>query len=153
MVPSSGTASNSSPWARTSDLDPGQHLLVADAAPRVGIRHVDQLPDRVLAVAGHAGGHALRDRGDLASDDQAAVVVAGDVGLDHDIARATLGERGGKRGTDLLLAPQVEVNATAVVAVEGLDHAREPESLRDGDGLVRRRDDVGARDRQPGAVE
>ena len=51
-----------SPGARTSssaavvDLDPGQHLLVADAAPRVGVRDVDELADGVLAVADDEAG-------------------------------------------------------------------------------------------------
>jgi hypothetical protein len=36
------------------DLDPGQHLLVADAAPRVGVGGVDELLDGAAAVAGHA---------------------------------------------------------------------------------------------------
>ena len=74
------------------DLDPGQHLLVADATARVLVRDVDQLADGALAVAGHARRHALRDRRDLAADHQAAVVVAGDVGLDDDVARTALGE-------------------------------------------------------------
>ena len=38
---------------RLVDLDPGQHLLVADAAPRVAVGDVDELADGVLAVAGH----------------------------------------------------------------------------------------------------
>ncbi len=116
---------------RLVDLDPGQHLLVADAAARVLVRDVDELADRVLAVAGHARRHALGDRGDLAADDEAAVVVAGDVRLDDDVARSALGEGAREGGTDLLLGAQVEVDAAAVVAVERLDDAREAEPLRD----------------------
>ena len=37
---------------RLVDLDPGQDLLVADAAARVAVGDVDELADRVLAVAG-----------------------------------------------------------------------------------------------------
>ena len=37
---------------RLVDLDPGQHLLVADAPARVGVGDVDELADGVLAVAG-----------------------------------------------------------------------------------------------------
>ena len=133
QVPAGRTSSRPKPWARTSalgrlvDLDPGQHLLVADAAPRVGVGDVDQLPDGVLAVAGHRGGDALGDRRDLAADDQAAVVVAGHVGLDDHVARAALAQRAVERGPDGLLGSQVEVDAPAVVAVERLDHAREAE--------------------------
>ena len=56
--------------------------------PRRGSAFVelDELADGVLAVAVDAGRDALGDRRDLAADDQAAVVVAGDVGLDDDVA-------------------------------------------------------------------
>jgi hypothetical protein len=63
-------------------LDPGQHLFVTDTAPRVGVGLVDELGDGVRAVADHVGGHSLGDRGDLAVDHQAAVVLAGHEGLD-----------------------------------------------------------------------
>ena len=49
--PSGGTSSSSEALRADEllggrvDLDPGQHLLVADAAPRVGVRDVDQLAD------------------------------------------------------------------------------------------------------------
>ncbi len=108
--------------------------------PRRGIAvgDVDELADRVLAVAGHRCRHPLGDGRDLPSDDQAAIVVAGHVRLDHDVARPALGERPVERRADGLLGAQVEVDAAAVVAVERLDHAREAEALRDGDGLVLR---------------
>ena len=96
---------------RLVDLDPGQHLLVADAAPRVAVGDVDQLADRVLAVAGHRRRDALGDGRDLAPDDQAAVVVAGHVRLDHDVAGPALGDRPVVRGADRVLGPQVEVDA------------------------------------------
>ena len=60
------------------DLDPGQHLLVADAAARVGVGDVDQLLDGRVAVTGDRRRHPLGDRGHPAVDDQAAVVLAGD---------------------------------------------------------------------------
>ena len=78
---------------RLVELDPGEDLLVADAAARVEVRDIDELADGVLAVADDARRDALGDRGDLAADDQAAVVVAGDVRLDDDVAGAALGER------------------------------------------------------------
>ena len=118
---------------RLVDLDPGQHLLVADAAARIGVRDVDELAHGVLAVAGHAGRHALGDRRDLAADHEAAVVVAGHVRLDDDVARSALGERAVEGGTDRLVRAEVEVDAAAMVAVERLDDAREAEPLRDRD--------------------
>ncbi len=72
------------------DLDPGEHLLMSDAAARVGVRDLDELLDRARAVAVHVGGDALSDRAQHATDDQAAVVVAGQEGLDHDAAAAAL---------------------------------------------------------------
>ena len=138
---------------RVVDLDPGQHLLVADAAARIGVGDVDELADGVLAVAGDARRHALGDRRDLAADDQAAVVVAGDVALDDDDAVAALAQRARERGADGLLGAQVEVDAPAVVAVERLEDAREADAPRGGDRGVLGLDDVGARHRQPGRVE
>ena len=67
-------------------LDPGQHLLVPDAASGIRVGDVDQLADGVLAIARHRCRHALGDRGDLAADHQAPVVVAEHVGLDDDVA-------------------------------------------------------------------
>src|SRR6185369_12869407 len=103
------------------DGDPRQDLLVADAAARVGVRLVDELADGVLAVADHRRGYALGDGRDLAADDQAAVVVAGDEGLDDEVARAALLPGAGEGGADVVVGAQVEVDAAAVVAVERLD--------------------------------
>ncbi len=77
---------------RLVDPDPGQHSLVPDAAARIGVGDVDQLPNGVLAVAGHGGRDPLGDRCDLAADDQAAVVVAGHVGLHDHIAGAAFAQ-------------------------------------------------------------
>ena len=66
------------------ELEPREHLLVADAAPRIVVHLVHQLRDRVHAVADHVAGHALGDRHQLAVDHQHAVVVAGDEALDDD---------------------------------------------------------------------
>src|SRR6187397_813090 len=43
------------------ELDAGQDLLVADAAPRIRVRDVDELCDAVLPVALAMGRDALRD--------------------------------------------------------------------------------------------
>ena len=51
ISPSAGTESSVWPWSASTsiggvvDLDPGQHLLVADAAARVGVGEVDELLD------------------------------------------------------------------------------------------------------------
>ncbi len=64
------------------ELEPGQHLLVADAAPRVAVDDRDQLLDRVAAVAHHVARHPLGHRDELAVDHQHPVVVAPDEALD-----------------------------------------------------------------------
>ena len=135
------------------DLDPGEDLLVADAAPRVRVRRVDELADGVLAVAGHGGRHALRDRGQLAADDEDAIVVAGDVGLDHEVAGAALAGGDRERGPDGLLGAQVELDTAPVVAVERLDHAREADPAGRGDRPILRVDHLGTRHGQARRVE
>ena len=126
---------------------------MADAAPRVAVGDVDELADGVLAVAGDRGRDALGDGGDLAPDDETAVVVAGDVRLDDDVARPALGQRAVERGPHGIVRAQVEVDAASVVAVERLDHAREPEPVGDGHRPLLGVDHVGARDGQPGRIE
>ena len=51
---------------------------------------------------------------------EAAVVAAGHEGLDDDVAAARLALGGLEAPADVLLALQVEADAAAVVAVEGL---------------------------------
>jgi len=70
------------------DLDLREHLLVADAPAGIRILDLHERADRALAIAGDAGRHALGDSGHVPADDEAAVVVAGDVALDHDVAVA-----------------------------------------------------------------
>ena len=80
---------------RVVDGDPGQDLLVADAAARVGVGLVDQLADRVHAVADDVRRHPLGDRHHAPADDEHPVVLADDVVLDDDPAapRLLLGDR------------------------------------------------------------
>ena len=159
QVPAGGTSSSSWPWrahergGRVVDLDPRQHLLVAEAAPRVAVRGLDELAHGVLAVARHGRRHPLGDRGDLAADHEHAVVVAGHVGLDDDIAPAALALRGREGGADVVLGAQVQGDAAAVVAVERLHDARVAESAGCGHGRVRVGDDRRPRHGQPGRVE
>ena len=135
------------------ELDPGEDLLVADAAAGVRVRDLDQLADRPLAVAGDAGGDALRDRRDLAADHEAAVVAAGDEGLDDDVAAAALvaGLRPGGRGRRP--RPAGPGDAAAVVAVQRLDDAREADAPGGADRVVLRVDDLRARHGQAGGVQ
>ena len=132
--PAGGTSSMPNPWAAHQvhgglvDLDPGQHLLVADAAAGVGVGLLHQLADRAPAVADHVGRHPLGDRGDPAVDHQAAVVPAGDEGLhdDQPAARLRLGHL--ERPAYVVVGPQVEHHAAAVVAVQRLEHHRDSRS-------------------------
>ena len=68
------------------ELEPGQHVLVADAAAGVLVHDLDQLGDGAGAVADHVAGHAAGGGDELAVDDQQPVVVALDHALDHDAA-------------------------------------------------------------------
>ena len=68
------------------ELEARQHLLVADAAARILVDDVDELFDRVLAVADDVSGHALRRGDQLAVDDEQAMIEALDVAFDDDRA-------------------------------------------------------------------
>ena len=89
------------------DLDPGQDLLVADAAAGVGVGQVDQLLHGAGAVTDDVRRHPLGDRGHPPVDDQAAVVLAGDERLDDHPAAAglVLGDR--ERLADVVLVLEV----------------------------------------------
>jgi hypothetical protein len=126
---------------------------VADAPPRILVGDVDELPDRVLAVADDARRDALGDGRDLAADDETPIVVAGYVALDDEIAVAALGQGAMERMPHRVLAPKVEVDAAAMVAVERLDDAREADSPGCVDGGVLGCDDRAARNRQAGRIE
>ena len=81
------------------ELDAGQHLLVADASSRIGVGDLDQLRQRVLAVALDVRRNALRDGAQHAVDDEASVVVADQVRLDDHRRRPGSGRarRGSRR--------------------------------------------------------
>ena len=79
------------------DLDLRQHLLVADAAARVGVGDLDELAHGVGAVADDVGRHALGDGLHPAADDEAAVVAAGHHRLDDDVAAAATRPRRRRR--------------------------------------------------------
>ena len=136
------------------ELDPGQDLLVADAAARVLVRDVDELADGVLAVADDAGRDALGDRGDLAADHEAAVVVAGDVALDDEVAAAALGA--GRRGTRLRTASSLRRSRWTPrpwLPSSGLTTHGKPIRFAASAACVLGLDDGALRDGQAGRVE
>ncbi len=130
-----------------------EHLLVADAAPGIGVGDLDQLPDRGRSVAGHACRYPLGDGRQVAADDQAAVVVARDVRLDDDVPGPALAEGDGERRADVRLVADVEHDAPAVVAVERLEDARVAETTRGAHRLVLGLDHLGPRHGQTRGVE
>ncbi len=108
------------------ELEPGQHLLVADAAARVLVDDLDQLLDGALAVADDVAGHALGGGDQLAVDHQQAMVEALEEALDQHGAAVLAG--GGEGRLDLLLVHQADADAAAVIGVERLDHDREADA-------------------------
>ena len=70
-----------------------EHLFVADAAARILVHDLDELRDRVLAVADHVPGRAPRRRDELAVDDQQPVIVALEKGLDDHRTRMLASRR------------------------------------------------------------
>ena len=90
----------------------------------------------VAAVADDVGRHPLGDRLHLAADDEAAVVAAGDEGLDDDVAAARLALGDVEGLLDLLVAREVEAHAATVVAVERLDDDREADPAGRLDGAA-----------------
>ena len=108
------------------ELEPGQHLLVADAAARVLVHDLDQLLDRALAVADDVAGHALGGGDQLAVDHQQAMVEAFEEALDQHGAAVLAG--GGEGRLDLLLVHQADADAAAMIGVERLDHDREADA-------------------------
>ena len=117
---------------------------MADPPARIGIGRLDQLADRALPVADDRCGHPLGDRGDLAANDQAAIVVARDVRLDDQVARTALAARALEGRPDRRLVAQVQVDAPAVVPVERFDHAGIAQPDRRGDGGLLAIDELGA---------
>ena len=109
--------------------DAGEDLLVADAAARIGVGDVDELPDGVGAVADDVRRDPLGDRDHVTADDQEPVVAADEVALHHDPAAAGLALGHGERPGDRLLVAQVEDHAAAVVAVQRLDDDGEADAL------------------------
>jgi hypothetical protein len=107
------------------ELDPGQDLLVADAALRVAVHFGDQLLDGHRAVAHHMAGHPLGHGDQLAVDHQHAVVEAFDEAFDDDRPAAAVVLQGVlEGGRHCLAVGQPDRDAPAVVGVERLDDHR-----------------------------
>ena len=129
------------------ELDAGQHLLVADPSSWIGIGDLDQLRQRMLAVALDVCGNALRDGAQDAVDDQASIVVADQVRLHDHRAAPALGACGSEAGTHRLLVVEVEHDAAPVVAVERLDRHGHADVRGGGHGGILVADQLGPGDR------
>ena len=129
--PFGGTPSSSKPWCLTSSSAAASTLIRVRTfswpMPRRGSAFVSSTSSRTVRLPSPTtlGRHALGDRRDLAADDQAAVVVAGDERLDDEVAGAALAAAPVERRADVVFRAQIELDAAAMVAVERLDDARE----------------------------
>jgi hypothetical protein len=107
-------------------------------AARVLVHLVDQLLDRVDAVADDMGGHALGNRDQLAVDHQDAVVIALEELLDDDVAALGLAQRFVEAEAELLLRLDADGDAAAVIASSGLgDQGLAQRGLADADVMTR----------------
>ena len=116
-------------------LDPGEHVLMADAAPGVLVHHVDQVADRRPPVAHDVGRKAPGCGAELAVNHEQAMVRPRDHLLDEHAASLRRGDREG--GFDLLGRLEVHRHAAAVVAVRRLHDDRPADLLRRADGIIR----------------
>ncbi len=136
--------SREDPQGLRVEFDAGHDVLVPLTAPGVAVDLLDEFADGALAVADDVGGHALRDRDDLAAHDEDAVVAALVVLLHHHLPSVRAG---------LLEAPahlfgraEVQAHAAPVVAVERFGHDGPTHACGLTDGLVGVTDDRAARD-------
>ena len=116
------------------DADAGEDLFVADAAAGVGVGGIDELGDGASAISEDVGRDTFGNGNDFVVDDEDAVVLARDEGLDDDAAVAAFLLGDGKRLEDGLVIREVDHHAAAVVAIEGLgdDGIAEAAGLPDG---------------------
>ena len=116
------------------ELEAGQHVLVAGAAAGVAVHLGDELGDGGAAVAHDVAGDAVGGGDELAVDDEEAVVVARDHALDDDARAFGFGDLEG--GGDLVVGGEVDRDAAAVVAVDGLHHHRVADGVGGVDGVL-----------------
>ena len=133
------------------ELEAREHLLVSDAATRIAVDLLDQLLDRLAAVAHDVARHAARDRHQLAVDHEHAVVEALDEALDDDRAAAFARVIEGR--AHLIVVRQADRDALAVVGVERLCDHGVADLVRRAHGLRRVVDQLLARNRQPQVAE
>ena len=127
---------------------------MTDTAARIRVGDIDQLLDRVRAVADDMRRNALGDRHDLPVDDQNPVVPAGDVALDHDRCPSRLSPLATwKELAHLAHRLQIDADAAAMVAVQRLDHDRIADPVRRADGVIHIADDLAARNGDSDLVE
>ena len=111
-----------------------QHLFVAHTAARILIHDLDQLGDRVPAVADDMARRAPRCRDQFAVDHQEAMVVTLQESLDDHRSRMLARYRKSLRHFFVRREPNRD--AAAVVAVVGLGHDGKSDALRGANGLL-----------------
>src|SRR5918995_2243767 len=126
------------------DGDAGQHFFVPNAAPGIGIGDIDQFADGQYAVAHYMSRNPLRHRDHTFVDDENAIVLPGEVSLDHDPPVPTFTRGGSEVGAHLRFVPEVEADATAMIPVEWLQHDRVADPRRGRDGLFDAAGDLAA---------
>jgi len=104
------------------ELDPGQHLLVTDPAPRIPVQRFDQLFDRAPAVSDDVTGNPLRHRDQRSIDDEHPMVEALDKALDED--RSSVSLRLFEGGADLVGLLEIDGDPPPMVGTQRLQHDR-----------------------------
>src|SRR5580704_494130 len=108
------------------ELKARQHLLVSDSAARILVDDLDQLLDRVLAVADDVARRAARRGYQLTVDHQQAMIVSFEEALDDHRARVL--PRHLEAVRDLLFGGEANRDTASVVAVVGFRHDREADA-------------------------
>ncbi len=116
------------------ELEAGQHVLVARTPAGILVHLGDQFGDGRTAVADHVAGHAPGGGDELAVDHHQPVVIAEDHALDDHAGAFFDGDLEGVG--DVGVAGEVDRDAAAVVAVDGLDHHGEADGVRRIDGVL-----------------
>ena len=139
---------------RVVQPDPGEHVLVAFAAARVGVDGVHQLPNRGMPVADDLGRHASRSGHHALADHEHAVVVAFDVLLDDHLAPEL--QRAVERGLHSVRtshSTHPRRHALAVVAAKRFQHHPSADAMRCGQCGFERGHRATLRHRQAGLAQ
>ena len=124
---------------------------MSDATSWILIRDVDQLADRVLAIARDVCRHTLRDRDHLAADDEHAVIASFRELLDDNALRVGGGAVPGFAHGRFV--GESRRDAAAVTQVERLEDDGEADFLREPDGFVGGRRDMTVGDGEADRLE